>query len=114
MFNFQEQKIFDIACCLSDVLQCSPKLNREAVSMGHKYLHGFMTLLSSFRGQESEYLQPLLTRATKTLAAELQVPAELPCPDRVGGIRTDWTDMTRGADATRGSSELVGSGIATA
>lgn len=43
--------------------------------MGHQYLHGFMTMLSSFRNQESQYLRPLLTRASLTLAAELQVPS---------------------------------------
>lgn len=41
-----------------------------------------MTLLSSFRNQESEYLQPLLAKASKTLAAELSVPASLPSPAR--------------------------------
>lgn len=45
--------------------------------MGHGYLHGFMTMLSCFRNQESEYLQPLLARASTTLAAELHVPAML-------------------------------------
>lgn len=76
----QEQKIFDIASCLSDMLQCSPNLERDKVSMGYSYLHGFMTLLSSFRNQESEYLQPLLARASRTLAAELHVPAMLMPP----------------------------------
>lgn len=50
------------------------------MSVGHQYLHGFMTLLSSFRNQESQYLQPLLAKASKILAAELTVPACLPAP----------------------------------
>lgn len=69
--------MFDIACCLSDVLRCSPGLAPDAVSAGHAYLHGFMTVLATFRNRESEYLQPLLARASTTLAAELSVPALL-------------------------------------
>ncbi|KAG9253159.1 uncharacterized protein F5Z01DRAFT_176075 [Emericellopsis atlantica] len=82
-----EQKLFAIACCVSDVLQRSAELDRDAVSMGHQYLHGFMRVLSSFRNRESEYLQPLLARATKTLTAELSVPPTLtlPCESDVSG-----------------------------
>lgn len=39
-----------------------------------------MKLLASFRNQESQYLKPLVQRATKTLAAELQVPRLLESP----------------------------------
>jgi hypothetical protein len=96
----QEQKIFDIASCLSDMLQCSPNLERETVSLGHGYLHGFMTVLSSFRNQESEYLQPLLARASKTLAAELHVPAMLmppppPPPPEEGSSTDGFGEMIR-------------------
>lgn len=75
----QEQKIFDVACCLSDVLESAP-LGRESSVLGHNFLHGFMTILASFRNQESQYLRPLLARAAKTLAAELQTPRLLTPP----------------------------------
>lgn len=55
-------------------------LGREASVTGHNLLHGFMKVLASFRYQESQYLQPLLQRAAKTLAAELQVPRLLKVP----------------------------------
>lgn len=48
--------------------------------MGHNFLHGFMKLLACFRNQESQYLQPLLQRAAKNIAAELQVPRLLTSP----------------------------------
>lgn len=60
--------------------------------MGHQYLHGFMTLLSSFRNQESEYLQPLLAKASRTLAAELSVPAALSSPTRIDELVGNWRD----------------------
>lgn len=47
---------------------------------GHNHLHGFMTLLACFRNQESQYLQPLLQRAAKNLAAEIRVPRLLTSP----------------------------------
>ncbi|KAI6777999.1 amylase cluster transcriptional regulator AmyR [Emericellopsis cladophorae] len=75
-----EQKLFAIACCVSDVLQRSAEIDRDAVSTGHQYLHGFIRVLSSFRNRESESLQPLLARATKTLTAELSVPPTLTLP----------------------------------
>lgn len=55
-------------------------MGHEASVTGHNFLHGFMKLLASFRNQESQYLQPLLQRAAKTLAAELQVPRLLTSP----------------------------------
>lgn len=79
MSDSQEQKIFDVACCLSDVLESAPT-GHEIFVTGHNFLHGFMKLLASFRNQESQYLQPLLQRAAKTLAAELQVPRLLASP----------------------------------
>lgn len=81
-----------MACCLSDVLESTP-LTREASVTGHNFLHGFMKVLASFRYQESQYLQPLLQRAAKTLAAELQVPRLLksPCAEGEGRIE-EWAD----------------------
>lgn len=64
-----------------------------------------MTLLSSFRNQESRYLQPLLAKASKTLAAELSVPAFLPAPTCVdemmgGSTKQMMEDADTGEDFT--------------
>lgn len=63
--------MFDIASCLSSVLEVSPNLSSSSVSTGHNFLHSIMTVLASFRNQESRYLQPLVARASKILSAGL-------------------------------------------
>lgn len=63
--------MFDIASCLSSVLEVSPNLTSQSVSTGHNFLHSIMKVLASFRNQESRYLQPLVERASKILSAGL-------------------------------------------
>lgn len=73
-------------------------LGREASVTGHNFLHGFMKVLASFRYQESQYLQPLLQRAAKNLAAELQVPRLLNAPPIEQESRVeDWTYRDAGS-----------------
>lgn len=63
--------MFDIASCLSSVLEASPNLSSQRVSTGHNFLHSIMKVLASFRNQESRYLQPLVARASAILSAGL-------------------------------------------
>lgn len=63
--------MFDIASCLSSVLEASPSLTSQSISTGHNFLHSIMKVLASFRNQESRYLQPLVARASTILSAGL-------------------------------------------
>lgn len=69
--------MFDVACCLSDVLKFTKNLTAEEFSSGHNMLYGFMTLLAGFRNQESRYLQPLVRKAANILVENMSVPARL-------------------------------------
>ena len=82
----QEQKIFDVAGCLSDVLSCTPNLGPQRISDGHNMLHGFMRLLAGFRNKESLYLQPLLSKAASILAAAMPVPLPLTLPSETNPL----------------------------
>ena len=86
----QEQKIFDIASCLSRVLEISPNLTSQSVSMGHNFLHSIMKVLASFRNQESRYLQPLVARASKILSAGLITRGPV-----VSGVYEETTDINQ-------------------
>lgn len=72
--NFQqEQKVSDVAHCLCDVLE-----PREDDDMAleffstQDFLHQFMVFLADFRRRESQYLQPLLQRASGCLSRCIQ------------------------------------------
>jgi hypothetical protein len=65
----QEQKVFDLASSLSDVLQSeAAALTPEEFFSGQDLLHNFVALLASFRNQASRYLQPLLRDSAAVLA----------------------------------------------
>lgn len=65
----QEQKVSDVANCLCEVLETStePEVALEFFST-QDFLHQFMVFLADFRRRESQYLQPLLERATRSLS----------------------------------------------
>ena len=66
-----------------------------------------MTLLSSFRNQESEYLQPLLAKASITIAAELSVPAALPSTRDFDEFIETWGEEVVGGVEEENTCELL-------
>lgn len=70
-----------------------------------------MTLLSSFRNQESEYLQPLLAKASMTIAAELSVPAELRSPRDFDEFIESCGENVAGDAETESTCELLSPAI---
>ncbi|KAL2204387.1 hypothetical protein CC79DRAFT_1360260 [Sarocladium strictum] len=64
-----EQKVSDVANCLCEVLETSdePEVALDFFST-QDFLHQFMVFLADFRRRESQYLQPLLERATRSLS----------------------------------------------
>jgi hypothetical protein len=65
----QEQKVFDLASCLSDTLQNqAAALTPEEFFSGQDLLHSFVAFLASFRNQTSRYLEHLVRDAAAVLA----------------------------------------------
>ncbi|KAK2759787.1 hypothetical protein FQN54_002521 [Arachnomyces sp. PD_36] len=62
-----EQKTFDVASTLSDVLRCSSDWGSDMHALGHGSLQRFMGLPVNFRNRESQYLQPLRAKARDVL-----------------------------------------------
>ncbi|KAK6530268.1 hypothetical protein TWF694_003630 [Orbilia ellipsospora] len=58
-----EQKVSDVAICLGDVIACnSGGLDNDTIRLGQECLHVFLGLLSTFRGQRSRYVDPVLDK----------------------------------------------------
>ncbi|KND87426.1 putative sucrose utilization protein SUC1, partial [Tolypocladium ophioglossoides CBS 100239] len=74
-----EQKIADAANCLCDFVTGlgARDLNDSGFFCVPDLLHNFMLFLSRFRGRESQYLQPLVHKATTVFAARIQPPFPL-------------------------------------
>jgi hypothetical protein len=61
------EKLFDIACTLTDVMACVP-LEPTAFEVGpREYLHQFLTLISTLRGGDSRFLPLLLAKVNEVL-----------------------------------------------
>lgn len=73
--SMQEQKLADVANCLSDVLKCAEGDTSEPFHLGREYLSALLHQLSRIRGVPSRYLQPLLE---KTSCLRMQIPPQLP------------------------------------
>ncbi|KFY14268.1 hypothetical protein V492_02730 [Pseudogymnoascus sp. VKM F-4246] len=58
-----EQKLADIAACLTDVLKCAEGDMSEPYPQGREYLVAMFEQLSRMRGAQSRYLQPLLEKS---------------------------------------------------
>ncbi|KAF3195050.1 hypothetical protein TWF106_005779 [Orbilia oligospora] len=61
-----EQKISQVAICLTDVMACTcsgPQPDLNSLRQGGGYLRVFLGLLSKFRGQRSRYLEAVLSKA---------------------------------------------------
>ncbi|OBT63246.1 hypothetical protein VE03_07780 [Pseudogymnoascus sp. 23342-1-I1] len=58
-----EQKLADIAACLTDVLKCAEGDMSEPYPQGREYLVALFEQLSRMRGAQSRYLQPLLEKS---------------------------------------------------
>lgn len=75
-----EQKLSDIAGCLADVLKCTAGDVSATFLEGKQHLHTLMHRLSSMRGKESRYLQPLKAKVEGLMGHELN-NLTLPLPD---------------------------------
>ncbi|KAF2003822.1 hypothetical protein P154DRAFT_427947 [Amniculicola lignicola CBS 123094] len=61
------EKLFDIACCLTDVVACIP-FSPDAFALGPRdYVSRFLTLFSTLRGGQTRYLPLLLSKVSDVL-----------------------------------------------
>jgi hypothetical protein len=65
--NPQIEKLFDVACCLADVVAVTP-FSSDAFELGPRdYVSRFLTLISTLRGGQSRYLPLLLAKLSEVL-----------------------------------------------
>lgn len=74
----QEQKLFDIAGCLADVLKCTAGDTSASHYEGKQYLNILLQRLSNIRGKESHYLRPLMAKMEGLVGFEMNQSLPLP------------------------------------
>jgi hypothetical protein len=74
----QEQKLYDIAGCLADVLRCTAGDTSAAHYEGKHYLNILLHQLSNIRGKESHYLRPLLAKMDGLIGFDMSQSLPLP------------------------------------
>jgi hypothetical protein len=63
--TLQIKKVFDIACCYTDVVACD-SFSPDTFALGHRdYVSRFLTFISALRGGQSRYLLLLLAKLSK-------------------------------------------------
>ncbi|KAA8614530.1 C6 zinc finger domain containing protein [Pyrenophora tritici-repentis] len=76
------EKLFDIACCLTDVVACTT-FSPDQFALGPRdYVSRFLTLISTLRGGQSRYLPLLLSKLNEVLP-NLPLPRSLNLPQTV-------------------------------
>ena len=72
----QIEKLFDIACCLTDAVSCTT-FSPDALALGPRdYVSRFLTLIQTLRGGQSRYLPLLLVKLQEVLP-NLPLPRSL-------------------------------------
>ncbi|KAF2271202.1 hypothetical protein CC78DRAFT_14020 [Lojkania enalia] len=78
------EKLFDIACCLIDVVACIP-FSPNTFALGPRdYVSRFLTLFSAIRDGQTRYLPLLLAKVSEVLP-NLPLPRSLNIPQNVSG-----------------------------
>ena len=78
----QIEKLFDIACCLTDVVACIP-FSPDTFALGPRdYVSRFLTLFSALRGGQTRYL-PLLLAKVSDVLPNLPLPRSLNLPQNI-------------------------------
>lgn len=66
--SLQIEKIFDVACTLTDVISCVPLESADSFEVGPlDYLNQFLNLISKLRGGDSRFLPLLLAKVSENL-----------------------------------------------
>jgi Fungal specific transcription factor domain len=105
------EKLFDVACTVTDVIACVP-LDGSTLGIGpDEYLHQFLTLISNLRGGGSRF-RPLLLAKISEIFPAMTVPIAM-MPISIKEESADETSSpssTRSAPALRPSPMMVPTG----
>lgn len=96
-----EQKISEVAICLTDVMTCTcsgPRPDLNSLRKGEGYLRVFLGLLSKFRGQRSRYLEAVLSKALPFISNTLCKQ-----PPSLGGVFAIQDGKYSGDETSLGS-----------
>ena len=91
------EKLFDVACTLTDVISCVPY---EEQTMGYgprDYLQQLITLISNLRGGQQKYMPLLLSKINETMPNAPGYHLPLPPPSNSSGT----SDMYEGVESSR-------------
>lgn len=99
------EKLFDVACTVTDVIACVP-LDTNVSDVGpSEYLNQFLILISNLRGGDSRYLPLLLAKVSENLPAMTTPISKMPTaikeenPDELA----DSPSLTRSTSLVRSS-----------
>ncbi|KAL5444571.1 hypothetical protein PMIN07_000151 [Paraphaeosphaeria minitans] len=101
------EKLFDIACCLVDVVACIP-FSPDTFALGPRdYVSRFLTLFSALRGGQTRYL-PLLLAKVSDVLPNLPLPRSLNIPPSMSASAMDSTSGSIGSVASSVNEDLSG------
>jgi hypothetical protein len=110
--RLQIEKLFDIACCLTDVVACIP-FSPDTFALGPRdYVSRFLTLFSALRGGQTRYFQLLLAKVSEVLP-DLPLPRSLNVPQHMSPSAISMTSSALGAVPSNMSDDLSGMPVAT-
>ncbi|KAF1966937.1 hypothetical protein BU23DRAFT_307139 [Bimuria novae-zelandiae CBS 107.79] len=101
------EKLFDIACCLTDVVACIP-FSPDTFALGPRdYVSRFLTLFSALRGGQTRYLPLLLVKVSDVLPS-LPLPRSLNLPRNISTSTMSSTSGSLGTIASNIHDDLAG------
>jgi hypothetical protein len=99
--------MFDIACCLVDVVACIP-FSPDTFALGPRdYVSRFLTLFSALRGGQTRYLPLLLAKVSEVLP-NLPLPRSLNIPQTMSASAMDSASGSIGSVASSVTDDLTG------
>ncbi|CAN9193700.1 unnamed protein product [Alternaria alternata] len=85
IWQLSAEKVFDVACCLTDVMACT-SLSEDAFAIGSRnYLPRFFTLIRILPEGQSRYLPILLTKLSEVVP-DLGLPLSSYLPEVVSAV----------------------------
>lgn len=97
--------MFDIACCLTDVVACIP-FSPDTFALGPRdYVSRFLTLFSALRGGQTRYL-PLLLAKVSDVLPNLPLPRSLNLPPNISASAIGLTPAGLGTVPSNVSEDL--------
>lgn len=92
------EKLFDVACTLTDVISCVP-YEEQAMGYGPRhYLQQIITLISNLRGGQQRYMPLLMSKINETMPNAPAYSLPLPPPSASSGT----SDLCDGVDGSQG------------